>query len=214
MTTDSPDSGEGVIKFGLSFRPASPPRHRGLLQLEGWRRIFFRMGLIGRNPDRYGGLAYGNVSLRTGARRFLVSGTQTGGFPRLTAAEYARVESWDLPANHIRAAGAIRPSSEALSHAALYQANRVIGCVIHVHCPELWLAAVQERLPIPVTPTELTYGTAELAAALQDLAGVSGAAVICMGGHQDGLLAYGMKPDDAASELLRLLAAALAADWS
>ncbi|NJD05129.1 MAG: class II aldolase/adducin family protein [Methylococcaceae bacterium] len=211
MTTGSPDAGEGVIKFRLSFRPAPPPRCSGLSQLEGWRRLFFRLGLIGRSPERYGGLAYGNVSLRTGDRRFLVSGTQTGGLPCLTEAEYAQVETWDLATNHIWAAGAIRPSSEALSHAALFQADRAIGSVIHVHCPELWLAAVQGRPEIPVTPPELAYGTAELATALQGLVEQAPVAVICMGGHQDGLLAYGATPDAAASELLRLLATAFAA---
>jgi hypothetical protein len=212
MMTDSPGAGEGVIKFRLSFRPAPPPRHRNLSKLEGWRRLLFRLGLIGQRTDRYGGLAFGNVSLRTGAGRFLVSGTQTGGHTCLSAAEYARVEAWDLPSNYIRAAGAIRPSSEALSHAALYQADRAIGSVLHVHCPELWNAAIQKRLAIPVTPAELAYGTAELATALQALVGRNATAVVCMGGHQDGLLAYGASPDAAATELLRQFAAVLAAE--
>lgn len=211
MTADSVGASEGVIKFRLSFRTAPPPRHPGLAELEGWRRLLHRLGMIGRAPNRYGGLAYGNVSLRTGAGRFLVSGTQTGGASLLTDADYCRVESWNLVTHRLRASGPIRPSSEALSHAALYQADRSIGCVIHVHSPELWAAARDGRLAIPVTPAELQYGTSELAVSVAELADARSAPVICMGGHEDGLLAYGEGPEAAATALLRLLAGVLGA---
>lgn len=203
------DAVEGVTKFHTDFRLAPPPSHARLSELEGWRRLFHRLGMIGRMPNRYGGLAYGNVSLRLAGGQFLISGTQTGEAPRLGASGYCCVESWNLTNHSLRAAGPVRPSSEALSHAALYQANSSIGSVIHVHCPDLWNAAREGRILVPVTPPELEYGTAELAAAVAAQALLSAASLICMGGHEDGILAYGEEPESAASALLHLFVESL-----
>ncbi|MFM8333814.1 MAG: class II aldolase/adducin family protein, partial [Candidatus Methylumidiphilus sp.] len=99
-------------------------------ELNAWRQILFRLGLTGLDPRRYGGLAFGNVSLRTQGSRFAVSGTQTGGKPRLGPQDYCLVTGFDLAHNRIHAEGPVKPSSEALSHGAVYAANRSVGCVL------------------------------------------------------------------------------------
>ena len=73
---------EGFIKFELEFSPAPPRPADELCKLNAWRGILYRLGLIGRDPARYGGAGYGNVSHRlamSGAEPcFIVSGSQTG----------------------------------------------------------------------------------------------------------------------------------------
>lgn len=204
------ESAEGVIKYALAFTKAAPPRAASFAAVEAWRRLLFRLGLIGQDERRYGGLAYGNVSIRVEAKQFLISGSQTGGRCRLGPDDYCLVTDFDVEHNCIAATGWIPPSSEALTHAAAYQARPSTGCVLHVHCPELWRAA--ERQSIPTTPKQLAYGTPELAQCL--IAMMAGAAenLFALGGHEDGLIAVGATAEAAAWALIRRLPAALILD--
>jgi hypothetical protein len=197
---------EGVIQFQLDFTPAPPLPAADLAELNAWRGLLYRLGLTGRDPDRYGGLAYGNVSLRLDAHRFVVSGTQTGGLAELGAEHYSVVTRIDLEYNRLWAEGPIPPSSEALTHGAVYQSSTA-RCVLHVHSPELWQFAAD--LSIPVTPADIGYGTPAMAEAVGRLAQGADSRVIAMGGHQDGLIAFAPTLDQAALPLIRLLAEAL-----
>lgn len=201
---------EGVVKYRLDFALAAPPERSVIADLDAWRSVLFRLGLTGHDPERYGGLAYGNVSRRLAGRQFLVSGTQTGGIPRLSAAHYCRVVNFDAEANFLAAEGPIRPSSEALTHAAVYQASDAAHCVLHVHAPELWQNA--EPLGIPMTDPRIAYGTPGMAAAVKILLGDSLGRIIAMGGHQDGMIAIGDTVEAAALALIRMLAQALRMD--
>lgn len=203
---------EGVIQYRLDFAPGPPPPPDRIRELNAWRTILHRLGLTGLDPVRYGGLAYGNVSVRltqeaTDTPRFLISGSQTGGLERLTNRDYVEVTDFDIGANRLTARGCIRPSSEALTHAAVYQADRGVTCVIHVHSPELWSSA--EPLGLPTTARHIPYGTPEMAAAIQEWVLKRGVPVIAMLGHEDGILAYGKTIEDAAQTLLHHLAASL-----
>jgi hypothetical protein len=160
----------------------------------------FRLGLVGRDSARYGGLAYGNVSCRAPNGGFFISGSQTGGKACLDARHYCRVSACDVTANWLRAEGPIRPSSEALSHAAAYRARMDAGCVLHVHAPELWAAAA--ALGVPVTDPAIAYGTPAMADAIANLLTLGGPDVIAMGGHEDGLLAVGETVEAAAAALM------------
>lgn len=206
-TTTPPEETEGVVKYRLDFTPAPAPEWSLIADLDAWRSVLFRLGLTGHDPDRYGGLAYGNVSRRLAGRQFLVSGTQTGGIPRLSAAHYCRVTDFDPMANFLAAEGPIRPSSEALTHAAVYQASDSANCVLHIHSPELWRQA--GPLAIPVTDPRIAYGTPEMAAAVEALLADPGIRIIAMGGHTDGLIALGESVEAAALPLIRMLAHAL-----
>jgi hypothetical protein len=202
-----PEETEGVVKYRLDFTPAPAPDWSLIADLDAWRSVLFQLGLTGHDPDRYGGLAYGNVSRRLAGRRFLVSGTQTGGLPRLSAAHYCWVTDFDAEANVLVAEGPIRPSSEALTHAAVYQTLESVNAVLHVHSPELWRQA--GPLAIPVTDPRIAYGTPEMAAAVQALLADPAIRLIAMGGHRDGLIAVGETVEAAALPLIRALAAAL-----
>src|SRR5262245_13041291 len=159
---------EGVIQFAVEHRIAElPERVHGDVarELAAWREVLARLGLIGRDPGRYGGLGYGNVSARLGPfgdvgrgrRAFLVSGTQTGGLARLALAHFCRVESYDVVANRVASVGQIEPSSESLTHAALYDVAPEARAVLHGHAPELWRQAA--ALHLPITAPAIAQGT-------------------------------------------------------
>jgi hypothetical protein len=202
-----PEDKEGVVKYRMDFTSAPPLPWPRLAQLDAWRTLLFRLGLNGRDPERYGGLAYGNVSQRDGANGFIISGTQTGGLERLSAEDYCLVTGFDTERNRVVAEGPVRPSSEALTHAAVYRAANHIQCVLHVHSPELWNCA--KFLSIPMTSADIAYGTPAMAEAVESLLRTTELRIIAMGGHRDGLIALGETIEAAAMPLIRGLAEAV-----
>jgi len=204
---------EGVIRFDLDFRVGPPPNAEMLLELEAWRTIFRRLGLLGCDPARYEGLGFGNLSRRTADRNadsFIISGTQTGRLDRLGPEHYVTVLRCEPARNRVVASGPIQPSSEALSHGALYQADPTIAWVMHLHSPEIFAASQQLRLP--TTAPDATYGSPRLAAEIGRLAPSTGRpGLLVMGGHQDGILTFGSTADTTGLLAVATLAQALAA---
>src|SRR5262245_44647181 len=132
---------EGVIKFEARHRPC-PVRGEATGELAcaltAWREILSQTGLVGQDPARYGGAGYGNVSGRlgpfpgeSGARRFLITGTQTGGRRRLGLEDYCTVLACDDRHNRVVSEGPVLPSSEALTHGAIYDLSPRIRFVFH-----------------------------------------------------------------------------------
>lgn len=202
-------SREGVIKFDLQFHPGPPPAAGLLGELEGWRAIFRRLGLLGRDPARYEGLGFGNLSRRCGGNAFIISGTQTGGLEHLGPEHYVTVRECDPLANRVVADGPVRPSSEALSHGALYRAAPRISWVMHLHSPEIF--AARERLGLPATDPAAPYGSPAMAAEIARIAPVAGwPGLLVMGGHEDGILAFGATAAETGTLVVRTLAVALA----
>ncbi len=200
---------EGVIKFDLEYTPSPPSEWQGFPHLEAWRTIFFRLGLIGKDPNSYQGLSYGNISQRVGRKRFIISGTQTGGNASLGREHYCVIEQVALETSRVWAKGPIPPSSETLTHAAVYQASYQVNAVIHGHCPEIWQAA--DMMDYPQTPCSIEYGTPAMAkavAALVKRRPFSG--IIVMKGHRDGILSYANNIDNAGQLLVKTLAEVLA----
>jgi len=208
--TTSATATEGVIKFHLDFTLAQPEPLEKIAELSSWRQILYRLGLTGQEPDRYDGLAFGNVSQRTGRTSFLISGTRTGCKACLSAEDYCLVLDTSLLENRIRATGPIEPSSEALAHGAVYASNPTAGCVIHAHSPDIWRNAL--GLGIPLTDTSIAYGTPEMGRAVGDAAARESVGIIAMGGHEDGVLAFDRTPCLAAVRLLQTLEKALEFD--
>lgn len=202
---------EGVIKYRLDYRPGPLPAAAAaaVAALQGWFSRCRALGLIGRDPARYDGFAYGNLSRRSDGG-FLISATQTGGQTALGPADLAWVSDFDPAADWLLAQGPARPSSEALTHAQVYRTAPDINGVIHAHSPEIWRRA--RDLGLAATPGDAAYGTPAMAAAVATLM-LTGPTtrfpgVLVMGGHQDGVLAYGEDLDSAGARLLRVLAAA------
>jgi L-ribulose-5-phosphate 4-epimerase len=214
---------EGVIRFDVRHEPRPlEEREYGAVVavLSAWRGILAHLRLLGHDPARYEGLGYGNVSARVGPfgdvargrRRFLVTGTQTGAVAYATLREYCLVESWDIARNTVTSRGAVAPSSESLTHAALYDASPAIRFVLHAHAPELWRQA--RALGLPLTHPAATNGTPAMAEEVQRLyreGTFASTRVAAMGGHEDGVLAFGNTAEDAGTALVAQFARALAA---
>lgn len=195
---------EGITKYRLEFISDVPPYWKDYPVLESWRRILFHLHLIGLDPNRYEGLAYGNVSQRLANGKFVISATQTGGRERLGPEHYCLVESADLATNLVVARGRYPPSSEALTHAAVYQASLGVRAVMHGHCPEIWRWG--EQLALGHTPEAAAYGTPAMAQAVMDqVKNQPEQGIIVMRGHRDGVLAYASSPRRAAILIIETL---------
>ena len=195
---------EGTRKFNLTFESSAPVERGPCAELEGWRQVLHALQLTGMDPQRYGGLAYGNVSLRLGSHTFLISSSQTCWRPLLNEQHYCVVHDWNIAENRVAAHGPLPPSSEALSHAAAYEASPAIQCVLHVHSPRLWHNS--ETLELAQTAPELAYGTPEIALAIREQLKLQPFQVLAMGGHEDGLIATGASVEAASCHLLQQLA--------
>ena len=167
---------KGVIGFTLKLKAAPPLPDAEHTEIESWRQRLRKAGVLGQDPERYGGYGFGNISRRlapfTGMpakRRFLITGSQTGAIPRLSPAHYAVVRECHVAQHLVVADGSIPPSSESLTHGILYAMDDTLRWVMHVHCPALWRSA--DLLGLPKTSA---------AAAQGDTANVGGtAAALC-----------------------------------
>lgn len=200
---------DGVIQFQLHHRAAPAPDAAATGLLSTLRDALHARGWIGRDPARYGGLGYGNVSRRLQANAFLVSATQTGHLGALAAADWVTVSAASPATNELWSEGASKPSSESLTHAAIYQACHA-AFVCHIHHPALWIAVCAGAIALPKTPASATYGTPAMAAALSHITATTNLPfVAAMSGHEDGLMAAAESPE-ALLELLDRLSAAIA----
>lgn len=216
---------EGVIQFELEH-------HAGPLRLGdaedecahallGWRQVMVRLGMIGRDPARYEGLGFGNVSARVppwgggrGRRPFLITGSQTGGVESPTVQDLTRVGRWDRRRHAVTSRGVRRPSSESLTHAALYDVAPTVRFVFHGHAPVLWRAALDGRLgAVPTTGVDVGYGTPEMAEEIHRLwkeTRLSMGRFLVMAGHEDGVVGFGRTGAEAIASLVEPLGQALA----
>lgn len=193
---------EGVIKFSYEFEKREKvPKASWDLQV--WRDLFVGYALIGQLPDRYGGFGFGNLSCRVG-EAFSITASQTGGLKRLAAIDYALVHDWSLARNHLSASGVKEPSSESLTHAAIYESCPSVAFVFHVHSPMIWQA--RQQLGLPETSAEIPYGTVLMAQTLKSLARDLGPdGIIAMAGHEDGIIAWSTTAMGAGALIFRAL---------
>ena len=211
MAADEPQ--EGVVKFELRYTCTEPLEFAPLRALNAWRTLLHRLALIGQDPLRYGGVGFGNVSQRLAGQQFAITGTQTGALPTLGARHYALIEDCDIASNRVTARGPIEPSSESLTHAMLYRLGADIRCVLHVHTPRLWGCA--RALGIPITHPDVAYGTPAMAVEMERLHRAGKFArrgIVAMGGHTDGVVAFGADVNAAGFALLGAYVEALAQD--
>ncbi len=197
---------EGVIKYQLEFT-RSLPITADVQELNTWRSILHGLELIGQNPSRYLGYGFGNISCRApqNAGQFIISASQTGAIAHLTSQHYSLVEYCDIDNNRVCASGSLPPSSEALTHAMVYQTLPSTQCVMHVHDPRLWRFGLDQGLPQTGADTE--YGTLQMAREVRDLFSNSKLpelGVLFMAGHEDGLLSFGDSIEQAGARMVQL----------
>ncbi len=205
---------EGVIQYQLAFTLGQPKEVEGLDELIAWRRMLRLLGLLGQDSARYMGLGFGNISLRlrheghsVDRSPFIITGSQTGHLVDLGPEHFAVVSGWDIAHNRLEARGPIKPSSEALTHAAVYEVSEDTYCVMHVHSPEIWRRARQ--LALPTTAVGATYGTPRMAREVQQVVqSEPPRRLLVMQGHEDGVVVWGGSIEAAGLTLLAVLAQA------
>ena len=191
---------EGYTKYSVCWTDRATLDRPEIAELERWRRPLFEAGLIGHYPES--GVGYGNISIRTGEREFLVSGTQTGHLPRTGPAHYALVTDYDIDGNALTCRGAVQASSEALTHAALYELERSLRAVVHVHDSALWQRLLKAA---PATGRGIAYGTPGMAREFGRLYRETDFAqtrLAAMAGHEAGIVATGGTLREAAERVL------------
>ena len=210
---------EGVIKFKANHQHRSLCRERlgqPAGELLGWRRVMRDLGVVGQDQNRYDGAGFGNMSARLhpyaydrGERRFLITGTQTGGIEDLTLSHLALVERYSVRRNEVFSQGEAAPSSEALTHGAIYDLSTAIRFVYHGHVPFIWRNS--GALGLPRSRDNVPYGTPQMAveaARLYRETSLSESRCFVMGGHEDGVVAFGRSAAEAGQVLVRTLAEA------
>lgn len=187
----------GYVLFHSRREPGPPPAGALVQPLLEWRAWLYRVGLIGVYPD---GIGFGNLSFRVpGTNHFVISGTGTGAFHTLTAEQLTLVTSYDFEGNSLTCRGPVDASSESLSHAAVYAADPEAGAVVHVHHAGLWSSLLDRA---PTTERSSLAGTPEMARAVESLVASGGTGLIVMGGHPEGLIAYGRDVQEAGQRIL------------
>ena len=193
---------EGYVKFNCTWQQEEIQIPDEILrQLDYSRTKLYGLGLIGMNSE---GIGYGNISVKSAeGTGFIITGSETGQYACLDLKHYARVTDYNFVQNSIFCSGMTKASAESLSHAAVYESVSEVGAVFHIHCLGLW-----ERLidVFPTTSAEIEYGTPEMAMAIKQLiADMNGhEQVIAMGGHREGILAFGRNLIEATSEILKI----------
>lgn len=186
---------DGVIKYDLSgYIHSGNIENIEYKDLEECRKILFGLNLIGEYPEEQVG--FGNMSLKcdyqqyhkTTHPQFVITGTQTGKFSDLTGEHYTRVLDYDIKAMTLNAMGPVKASSEAITHGAIYLANNSINTIFHIHNEKIWDGMIASSYPS--TPSEIPYGTFEMAQAVKKCINGQSEGVFVMKGHKDGVVIY------------------------
>ena len=191
---------EGYIKYTIKHFNGSEPSYFWTMRISRVRAELFDLGLIGATSE---GIGYGNISTRLGcSASFVISGAATGAKRELGPEDFSEVLSFDTNANRVSCMGKIRSSSESMSHGAIYNADKEIKAVIHVHDQGMWEHMLGN--PYPSTSERAAFGTPELADEINSLvvkrAKPNG--VFVLRGHQEGVIAYAAELESARDLLL------------
>ena len=172
-----------------------------LAELNECRRKLRELHLIGVYSN---GIGFGNLSVREGCTaNFYITGSATGGLPELRPTDCVRVVAHDFARNWLRYEGAAIPSSESLTHAAIYESDSSTSAVIHCHDSALW-ATLFDR--VPTSSKAVAYGTPEMAYEIMRLltaSDVGSRQILVMAGHEGGIVAFGKNLEEAFDVLMR-----------
>ena len=190
------------VKFTFERACADIAPFDTLTELNACRRKPLELRLIGLDSS---GIGFGNLSVRDGATTtFYITGSATGGLPKLSLTDCVRVVDCDFKKNWLRYEGTAIPSSESLTHAAIYESDSMTSAVIHCHDSALW-AALLDRAP--TTSKAVAYGTPEMAyeiIRLFEVGDVRSEKMFVMAGHKAGIVAFGKNLEDAFDVLMRV----------
>ena len=189
------------VKFTYERARADIAPFDGFAELNECRRKLRELCLIGVDSN---GVGFGNLSMRDGAtRNFFITGSATAGIPELTLVDCAKVVAYDFERNWVSYEGGTVPSSESLTHAAIYESDAKIGAVIHCHDSGLWAVILNQA---PTTSKTVKYGTPEMACEIIQLfqtGEVHRRKIFVMAGHEGGIVTFGGDLEEAFAVLMQ-----------
>jgi ribulose-5-phosphate 4-epimerase/fuculose-1-phosphate aldolase len=189
------------VKFTCQRTRADIAFFDALSELNACRRKLVDQHLLGVYPNAVG---FGNVSVRDGRTSFYITGSATGGLAALTPADCVRVVAYDFARNWLSYEGTAIPSSESLTHAAIYESDSITSAVMHCHDSAFW-AMLLDR--VPTTSKTVTYGTPEMAYEIMRLFHISDVRnekIFVMAGHQPGIVTFGKNLKEAFQIVIRV----------
>lgn len=189
---------DGVIKFNFQLKVGPKVEESDFLALEKWRAIFFRMNFIGEyQPEAIG---FGNLSKRTSQDSFIITGSQTGKHAQLQREQYCKVIQCEPKKQKVVALGTVPPSSESLTHFAIYSTSPHINFVFHIHHDLFWEKMLNGDYD--KTPDGIPYGTTEMAEETAKIIGNNVSGIFAMAGHEGGIISYGRTAEEAGRIIL------------
>ena len=172
----------------------------GFAELNAYRRKLRELRLIGVDSI---GIGFGNLSVRDGAtKNFCITGSATAAIAELKPADCAKVVAYDFERNWVGYEGSTVPSSESLTHAAIYESDATVGAVLHCHDSGLWAVILNQA---PTTSKTVTYGTPEMAYEMMRLFSVTDVRskkTLAMAGHEGGIVTFGRDLEEAFAVLM------------
>jgi len=199
MTNDKSIS-DGYIKFSCDFLQVDAIPSVDIVELNVWRDKLYSLKLIGAYEN---GIGYGNISVRKNGNIFLITGSATGNFSSLTGEHYSEVIDYNIRKNYLKCKGAVKASSESMTHAAIYSIDKNINAVIHVHNLKLWNSLLNK---VPTASKDAAYGTPEIAQEMIRLFNDEHArekGIIITEGHEEGVFTFGKDLDTAGKILMK-----------
>ena len=191
----------GVIKFDCEHVVRELAPFDGFAELNACRRKLLQLRMVGVDPA---GIGFGNLSVRDGdSSAFYITGSGTGRLAQLGPRDVAKVTAYDFARNSVRCEGAMTASSESLTHAAVYECAPEARAVVHCHSAQLWQRLLTSA---PATASEVEYGTPAMAFEVRRLfreSDVRDQKIFAMGGHPEGIVAFGESFDEAFAVLMR-----------
>ena len=151
---------DGVVKYSLEFAQSTEVALQQVTEcteINQVRERLFSLGLIGAYEN---GIGYGNISVRVNKTdSFIITATQTGELPSLDVEHYALVQEVNFNTFTVMATGCQKPSSEAITHACIYELDSEINAVIHVHSEVLWNFMLKNDY---LSTNDTPYGTIKM----------------------------------------------------
>jgi len=179
---------DGVIKYTFDFQKSEPLKQEQFTEIESLRKRLFALDLIGVTDE---GIGFGNISQRVNRDSFVITGTQTGHLAKLQGEHYSLIEAYNDKEFYLKSSGAIKPSSEALTHGTIYNLSSDISAVIHIHSKVIWNFMLQNNY---LKTKNVEYGTEEMIdevnrifSTIEPLDNPK----FVMAGHEDGVIIFG-----------------------
>lgn len=198
---------EGVVKYSLKYKQSEAIAIKECKKIEKTREDLYALGLIGAYSN---GIGYGNISLKYNKKNaFVITATQTGDLEQLTPNEYSLVKKVNFKTFTTTATGPSKPSSEAITHACIYELDEAINAVIHIHNEKLWDFMLKNTY---LSTNDTPYGTPEMVEDVKELYKnidpLQNNAFV-MKGHFEGVVTFGKSLSEAKQALYAIVKKAL-----